>query len=70
MAEPQPGDACDLILAACNAAGYVEGVGSSGKGLWFNCVEPVMQGTPAQSALPRPTIAMLRPCSMAPTATR
>jgi hypothetical protein len=56
-AAPQPGDACDRVLAACKAAGYVEGGGASGKGLWFNCVEPVMQGAPAQSALPRPAIA-------------
>jgi hypothetical protein len=56
-AEPQPGDACDRILAACKAAGFVEGGGASGKGLWFNCIEPVMQGTPAQPALPRPAIA-------------
>jgi hypothetical protein len=33
-----------VILAARNAAGYVEEAGSSRKGLWFNCVEPVMQG--------------------------
>ncbi len=35
---------CNVILSACRRAGYVEGGAPSGKGLWNDCVVPIMQG--------------------------
>jgi hypothetical protein len=47
LAETTPlQDPCDAILSACKEAGYTAGGGARGKGLWKNCVEPIMQGQP------------------------
>jgi hypothetical protein len=53
-----PQDPCDAILSACSAAGYFEGGSGSGKGLWKDCVGPIMQGKrPAKGGQAFPTIA-------------
>ncbi len=36
---------CKEIMSACQAAGYFDGGGSEGKGLWVNCMQPIMKGT-------------------------
>jgi hypothetical protein len=35
---------CKQIKAACLAAGYVQGGHKMGKGLWKDCIEPIMAG--------------------------
>ena len=48
---------CKKIKAACVQAGFVKGEAKRGKGLWMDCVNPIMQGTIAKkSVLPLPTV--------------
>jgi hypothetical protein len=35
---------CKAIEASCKAAGFVKGKASEGKGLWKNCMQPIMDG--------------------------
>jgi opacity protein-like surface antigen len=36
---------CHAIEEACKAAGFVKGGASTGKGLWKNCIKPILDGT-------------------------
>lgn len=35
---------CHQIKAACKAAGYFDGGHKTGKGLWLDCIQPIMAG--------------------------
>jgi len=54
---PQGADPCDAIVSACRQAGFTQGGGSRGTGLWVNCVDPIIQGLASKAARPLPTIA-------------
>jgi hypothetical protein len=60
MAQPaaQHGDGpCKQVKEACEKAGFVKGEAKEGKGLWRDCINPVMQGTTAaKSKLPLPSV--------------
>ena len=48
---------CKQIKEACTTAGFIKGDAKDGKGLWMDCVNPIMQGTTAKkSVLPLPKI--------------
>ena len=48
---------CKQISEACTKAGFVKGDAKDGKGLWKDCIDPIMQGTTAKkSTLPLPTV--------------
>ncbi len=48
---------CKQIKEACEKAGFVKGEAKEGKGLWMDCIDPVVQGTTAKkSVLPLPSI--------------
>ena len=48
---------CKEIKEACEAAGFVKGGAKEGKGLWMDCIAPIMQGTTAKkSVLPLPAV--------------
>ena len=38
------GHPCKQVESACSAAGYVKGEAKEGKGLFKNCVEPLLAG--------------------------
>jgi hypothetical protein len=37
---------CEQVVAACKSAGFVAGDAREGYGLWKDCVDPIMRGTP------------------------
>lgn len=41
---------CQQVVQACRGAGFIKGAWKQGKGLWVNCVNPIMQGTQATGA--------------------
>ena len=48
---------CKQIKDACTTAGFIKGEAKEGKGLWKDCVDPIMQGTTAaKSVLPLPKV--------------
>ena len=48
---------CKEIKDACLKAGFVQGEAKEGKGLWKDCINPLIQGTTAKkSVLPLPTV--------------
>src|SRR5262249_7260436 len=49
---------CGLITKACRDAGFASGVGNVGKGLFTDCVNPLMQGKPQprQATIPLPHV--------------
>jgi hypothetical protein len=48
---------CHKIKEQCQAAGFIQGDAKEGKGLWVDCVDPIIQGTTAKkSVLPLPTV--------------
>jgi hypothetical protein len=48
---------CKQIKEACEKAGFVKGEAKQGKGLWMDCIDPLMQGTTAKkSVLPLPSV--------------
>jgi hypothetical protein len=53
-----PKDAnCAQIYQACQNAGFIVGEAKEGKGLWMDCVDPIMQGIPPKkSVLPLPSV--------------
>jgi hypothetical protein len=57
-AEPASSGACDQITNACKKAGFAEGQYQSGKGLWADCIDPIIRGTsqPAKSKLHLPSV--------------
>lgn len=44
-AEKAPGP-CEQIVEACKSAGFVKGDARQGYGLWRDCIDPIMRGTP------------------------
>jgi len=50
--------ACEQIVAACEAAGFVRGGAATGNGVLVDCVEPIMRGTaqPRRAEKPLPPI--------------
>lgn len=49
---------CKQVESACKTAGFVQGGEGEGKGLWTQCVTPLMMGHPAPktSKLPLPKV--------------
>ncbi len=48
---------CKQIKEACTKAGFIKGEAKEGKGLWKDCIDPIMQGTTAKkSVLPLPSV--------------
>lgn len=45
QAEMPPGP-CEQIVEACKSAGFVKGDARQGYGLWRDCVDPIIRGTP------------------------
>lgn len=41
---------CAQIETACTTAGFVQNEGKIGKGLWVDCINPIMQHTVAKKA--------------------
>jgi hypothetical protein len=46
--QPEP---CEQIKSACQSAGFIQGDAKQGKGLWMDCVNPIMQGKTAPHAV-------------------
>jgi hypothetical protein len=48
---------CQQVMSACLDAGFVQGGGREGNGLWKDCIDPIMQGTAQRGAsLPLPPV--------------
>jgi hypothetical protein len=48
---------CEQIEQSCSAAGFIYKDCKQGKGLWCDCINPIMQGqTPNNSVLPLPAV--------------
>jgi lysozyme len=47
-------DPCNSIENACLAAGFINGDWGAGKGLWFDCVDPIFQGQTTASGATKP----------------
>lgn len=45
---------CEQIVAACTSAGFVKGDYKQGYGLWVDCVDPIMRGTPQPAKADKP----------------
>ena len=45
---------CEFITASCKQAGFVTGAVSSGNGLAFDCIVPIMQGRPQPREATKP----------------
>jgi hypothetical protein len=43
-AQSQETNPCGQVESACKKAGFAEGESKLGKGLWSDCIEPIMQG--------------------------
>lgn len=52
-AEEAPGP-CKQIAEACKNAGFKPGDWKKGDGLWKDCVDPIVQGTPQPSGASKP----------------
>ncbi|WP_413557042.1 hypothetical protein [Bdellovibrio sp. HCB209] len=37
---------CNQVKAACEGAGFKKGEQKDGKGLWKDCIDPIMKGKP------------------------
>ncbi len=51
-------NACREVEGACRHAGFVDKGSGEGKGLWSECIEPIMQGRPQSKGakLPLPKV--------------
>jgi hypothetical protein len=45
---------CEQIVEACKSAGFVKGDARQGYGLWRDCINPIMRGTPQPPRADRP----------------
>ena len=45
---------CKEIKEACEKAGFVKGKAKEGYGLWVDCIDPIMKGTPQPSKAKKP----------------
>jgi len=64
-AEKAPGP-CEQIVEACKSAGFVKGDARQGYGLWRDCIDPIMRGTPqppnADKPLPQVSPELIAAC--------
>lgn len=64
-AEHGPGS-CEQIVEACKSAGFVQGDARLGYGLWRDCIDPIVRGTPqppnADKPLPSVTPELVAAC--------
>jgi hypothetical protein len=51
---PEKEGPCKEIKEACEKAGFVKGDAKQGFGLWFDCIDPVMRGTPQPAGAKKP----------------
>jgi hypothetical protein len=56
--EPKVEGPCKTVMDACQSAGFVKNEAKDGKGLWVDCIDPIMQGTaqPAKATIKLPTV--------------
>jgi hypothetical protein len=49
---------CEQVVAACKSAGFIEGDYKTGKGLYMDCIDPIMKGggQPSTAKIPLPKI--------------
>ena len=47
---------CGQVEAACRSAGFVDKGSNVGKGLWSDCIDPIMQGRSVKVAMPLPKV--------------
>jgi len=49
---------CKTIHDTCTAAGFIQNDAKIGKGLWVDCIDPIMQGTaqPAKAVIKLPAV--------------
>lgn len=45
---------CKEIREACVKAGFVKGEAKEGYGLWVDCIDPIMKGTPQPGKAKKP----------------
>lgn len=45
---------CRQIKEACEKAGFVKGDAKQGFGLWVDCIDPIMRGTPQPASAKKP----------------
>ena len=55
-AKPDANNPCTQIESACKSAGFHEGGSKEGKGLWSDCIDPVMKGHPVSNGAKLPGI--------------
>ena len=58
MAPAQAVDPCQQILQACSNAGFVKGDAKKGYGLWRDCIDPIIRGTPPPPNTDKPVPAI------------
>jgi hypothetical protein len=49
-------DPCGEVESACKSAGFVEKGSEVGKGLWSECIDPIMQGRTVKAVKPLPKV--------------
>ena len=51
-------DPCKQIEQICEKAGFVKGEAKVGYGLWVDCIDPIMKGSPqpAKAKIPLPAV--------------
>jgi hypothetical protein len=63
---PENEGPCKEIKEACEKAGFVKGDAKQGFGLWVDCIDPIMKGTPqpanAKKALPPVGVDVVNAC--------
>jgi hypothetical protein len=47
---------CGEVESACRSAGFVDKGANVGKGLWSDCIDPIMQGRTVKAAKPLPKV--------------
>jgi hypothetical protein len=45
---------CKAIKEACEKAGFIKGDAKQGFGLWVDCIDPIMKGTPQPAGAKKP----------------
>lgn len=51
---PEKEGPCKEIKEACEKAGFVKGDAKQGFGLWVDCIDPIMKGTPQPANAKKP----------------
>jgi hypothetical protein len=47
---------CGEVETACRNAGFIDKGSELGKGLWSECIDPIMQGRSVKAAIPLPKV--------------